>query len=194
MKIVAYYQILRQLTQGIVVTDRSGKKLNLQSGFEKSIRLINICRKNGRKLMFIGNGASASIASHMAADFWKNGKIKAMAFNDAALLTSISNDFGYPFVFEKPISEFADAGDILFAISSSGESENILRAARMARNKNVLVISLSGFKEDNPLRKLGNVNFYVPFKKYGYVEVIHHSICHCLLDTLVCAITKGRKK
>jgi D-sedoheptulose 7-phosphate isomerase len=194
MKIDAYYQILRQLTQGIVVTDRSGKKLNLQSGFEKTVRLINICRKNGRKLIFIGNGASASIASHMAADFWKNGKIKAIAFNDAALLTSISNDFGYPFVFEKPISAFADAGDILFAISSSGASENILRAVRMARKKHVLVISLSGFKENNPLRKLGHLNFYVPSDKYGYVEVIHHSICHCLLDTLASTVTKERKK
>jgi len=194
MKIDAYYQVLRQLTQEIAVTDKSGKKLNLQLGFEKSIRLINVCAKLGRKLIFIGNGASASISSHMAADFWKNAKIKAMSFNDAALLTCISNDFGYPFVFEKPISVFADAGDILFAISSSGESENILRAVRMARNKNVLVISLSGFKENNPLRKLGNLNFYVSSKKYGHVEVIHHSICHCLLDAIVCVIAKGRKK
>jgi len=184
-EISSYYETLSWLTQNISVIDKEGKDVDLKLGFEKAIGLITACGKRGKKMMFIGNGASASIASHMAADFWKNGKIRATAFNDAALLTCISNDFGYNRVFEKPISIFADSGDILFAISSSGQSENILRAVKMAQKKNVFVITLSGFKDNNLLRKLGNLNFYVPSKKYGYVEVIHHSICHCLLDMIV---------
>lgn len=184
-KINLYYGILRRLTKNIAVTDKAKKDLGLRLGLTKAVNLITACGQHDGKLMFIGNGASASISSHMATDFWKNGKIKAISYNDAAMLTCISNDFGYSFVFEKPISVFADSGDILFAISSSGNSENILRGAKTAQKKNALVVTLSGFKENNPLRKLGNLNFYVPSKEYGYVEVMHHSICHCLLDLII---------
>lgn len=184
-KISFYYEMLRKLTQAMVVTDNMGRRLDLESGFQETVCLITACGKRGGKLMFIGNGASASISSHMATDFWKSGKIKAMSFNDAAMLTCLSNDFGYPFVFEKPIGVFADSGDILFAISSSGKSKNILRGVKMAQTRNALVVTLSGFKENNPLRKCGNLNFYVPSNEYGYVEVMHHSICHCLLDLIV---------
>src|SRR3989338_10285965 len=91
----------------------------------------------GGKLLFIGNGASASIASHMAVDFWKNAGIKAFSFNDAVTLTCLSNDYGYRHVFEKPICVFGDKKDLLIAISSSGQSENILRAAIAAKEKGI---------------------------------------------------------
>jgi D-sedoheptulose 7-phosphate isomerase len=187
-KIGFYYGKLRMLTESMVVTDKTGRNLDLDSGFEKIVRLVTACGRRGGKLMFIGNGASASISSHMATDFWKNGKIKAVSFNDAALLTCVSNDYGYPYVFEKPISVFGEPEDILFAISSSGKSDNILRGVRMARSKKLQIITLSGFKDNNPLRKLGDFNFYVPAKEYGFVEVMHHSICHYLVDS----ITKGK--
>jgi D-sedoheptulose 7-phosphate isomerase len=101
------------------------------------------------------------------------------------LLTCISNDYGYEHVFEKPIEMFAKREDIVFAISSSGESKNIVRGVNAARLKECSVITLSGFKDDNILSTLGDINFYVPSRKYGLVEVIHHSICHCILDTIV---------
>jgi D-sedoheptulose 7-phosphate isomerase len=121
----------------------------------------------------------------MATDFWKNGRIEALAFNDSSLLTCISNDYGYEHVFEKPIEMFAKREDIVFAISSSGESKNIVRGVNAARLKECSVITLSGFKDDNILSTLGDINFYIPSRKYGLVEVIHHSICHCILDTIV---------
>ena len=174
--ISSYYETLRRLTQNIAVIDREGKGIDLKLGFKKAIGLITVCGKRGKKMMFIGNGASASIASHMAADFWKNGKIRATAFNDVALLTCISNDFGYNQVFEKPIEMFAKSGDILVAISSSGESENIIRGVHMALSKGCKVISLSGFNKNNALHSLGDINFYIPSSSYGKVEVVHHSI------------------
>lgn len=178
----------------MVVTDKTGRKIDLQSGFEKVACLITACGKRDGKLIFIGNGASASISSHMAVDFWKNCKIRAMSFNDAALLTCVSNDFGYTRVFAKPIEMFVNPGDILMAISSSGNSENIIRGVRMAQSKGCNVVTLSGFNKDNQLRSLGDVNFYVPSSSYGQVEVIHHSICHCLLDTIVFRMNKGKSK
>jgi D-sedoheptulose 7-phosphate isomerase len=99
-------------------------------------------------------------------------------------LTCISNDYGYEHVFEKPIEIFSQKEDIIFAISSSGESENIVRGVNAARLKECSVITLSGFKDDNRLCTMGDINFYVSSGKYGLVEVIHHSICHCILDTI----------
>lgn len=152
---------------------------------ERAAKLVLSCGDQGNKLMFIGNGASAGIASHMSTDYWKNGGIRAVAFNDSSLLTCISNDYGYKHVFEKPVEMFANAGDILFAISSSGKSKNILRAVAAAKTKGCKIMTFSGFEKDNPLVSLGDYNFYVPAKSYGLVEVLHLSICHCILDTII---------
>jgi len=135
--------------------------------------------------MFIGNGASAAISSHMSTDFWKNGGMRAIAFNDSSILTCIGNDYGYEFLFEKPIEMFAEPGDILMAISSSGSSVNILNGTHAAQRKECKVISFSGFRDDNPLRNLGDINFHVPADEYGPVEIVHHSICHCILDCII---------
>jgi len=80
---------------------------------------------------------------------------------------------------------FADEGDMLVAISSSGKSENIHRGVEAARLRKCKVITLSGFEGDNHLSSLGDFNFYVPAREYGPVEVIHHSICHCILDVIM---------
>lgn len=178
-----YQREIIGLIGSIGVSDKGGNKIGIFQGIESVCRIIK--EKTDNKIFFIGNGGSAAIASHMAIDFWKNGGIKALAFNDSSLLTCISNDFGYKYVFEKPIEMFATKNDILFAISSSGKSENIIRGVNAALKKDCRVITLSGFNEDNPLRKMGDVNFYVPSDTYGPVEVIHQYICHYILDTIL---------
>jgi D-sedoheptulose 7-phosphate isomerase len=165
--------------------------LEAVAGIEGAARLIEARTSAGSKLMFIGNGASAAISSHQATDFWKAGGMRAIAFNDASLLTCISNDFGYRHVFEKPIEMFGEKGDVLVAISSSGQSENILRGVEAARGKGAEILTLSGFASDNPLRANGSLNFYVSSKSYGHVEVVHHAICHCILDTIIENRRKG---
>lgn len=180
-----YFKILKDMFDKIIATDSGGRICQLDEAIDISLRMIIDQAASGAKLLFIGNGASASISSHMATDFWKNGGIRALAFNDSSLLTCVSNDYGYKHVFEKPIEVFAKPNDILIAISSSGQSENILRGAVCAKEKDLKLITLSGFREDNPLRKLGDVNFYVPAAEYGYIEVLHQAICHCLLDIII---------
>ncbi|MDA8084219.1 MAG: SIS domain-containing protein [Nitrospiraceae bacterium] len=184
-----YYGRLFDVAGKIRVTDSKGGVFSFEDGVEKAIAMIKTMSRDG-KVIFIGNGGSAAISSHMSVDFWKNGGIRAVAFNDSSLLTCIGNDYGYPLVFEKPVEMFADSGDVLIAISSSGRSENILRGVHAARAKGCSVITLSGFGSDNPLSSMGDVNFYVPSRAYGPVEVLHHSICHCILDTLM-GITNG---
>lgn len=134
-------------------------------------------------VFFIGNGGSAAIASHMAIDWMKNGRIRAMAFNDPAALTCLSNDIGYENVFTYPLSFHAQDGDILFAISSSGESESILNAVSNHGGHKMRVVTLSGFEPNNGLRhRGGDINFYVPSSKYGTVEICHLAILHSILD------------
>jgi D-sedoheptulose 7-phosphate isomerase len=180
-----YYLQIEQLLKSVLVADSEQNELDFCDGIARAVELIMLQTDAGGKLMFIGNGASAAISSHQATDFWKNGQIKAIAFNDVSGLTCISNDFGYEYVFEKPIEMFAEPMDVLVAISSSGQSENILRGVAAARQKGAKVITLSGFDRTNSLRLLGDINFYVPSSHYGHVEVVHLSICHCLLDIII---------
>lgn len=180
-----FFAKFSELVGSTRVTEKNGESLDFYEGIEKTGKAAISQTDAGGKLIFIGNGGSAAVASHMAVDFWKVGRMKATAFNDSSLLTCIANDYGYEHIFEKPIEMFAEAGDVLFAISSSGRSENILRGVVAAELAGCLVITLSGFKEDNPLRSLGDLNFYVPSSSYGLVESLHQTICHCILDAIV---------
>lgn len=180
-----YYFEIEHLLGSIKAANMEGKELDFYEGISNAAELIELQTTSGGKLIFIGNGASAAISSHMSTDFWKNGGIKAISFNDASGLTCISNDFGYEYVFEKPIRMFVDSGDILVAISSSGQSKNILLGIQAAQANDAKIITLSGFKQNNPLRRLGDINFYVPSNIYGHVEILHHSICHCVLDIII---------
>ena len=173
------------LMNSIIFTNKNHKEKPTDEGIETTCALIEKQSQKQGKVIFIGNGGSAAISSHMSIDFWKNGKIPSMSFNDGALLTCISNDYGYEKVFEKPIEMFTKKEDILIAISSSGKSVNILNGVNAAEKIGCNVITLSGFNYDNPLRKMGLCNFYVPIDKYGFVEVAHQYICHWILDSII---------
>lgn len=177
-----WFSGLRSSLEGISVTDSKGGSVPSNDGMRRAVSQIS--EIGSGKIIFIGNGASATIASHMATDFWKNAGVAAVSFNDSSLLTCISNDFGYKHVFEKPIQFFGRSEDILIAISSSGQSENILRAVSAAQELDMYTITLSGHRTENALRKLGGLNFYVPSMIYGFVEVAHHAICHYIVDSL----------
>lgn len=179
-----FYRELEGFLRSVETSDGGGNALRFYDGIEMAARLIDEHTKRGAKLMFIGNGASQAISSHMAADFCKNGGIRSIAFTDPSLLTCISNDCGYAQLFQKSIALFADEGDVLIAISSSGRSENVLNGCSAAREKKCAVITLTGFQGDNPLRAMGDINFYVPAPNYGPVEIIHHSICQCIFEAV----------
>jgi len=177
----AFYNIMNSL----VITDLSAQAIDYDDAVNAVITMIRGQDAQGKKIIIIGNGGSASIASHAAIDFLNNGGIRALTFNDASILTCLSNDYGYPQVFAKPLSCFTDEGDILVAISSSGKSENILNAVKVARDLKAQIITLSGFAPANPLRVLGEYNFYVDSSCYGYVEVAHQLILHTIADLMM---------
>jgi len=178
----SYLETLFRATRDAECTGAGGERMTLGAG---SIRACDLCHdshNSGGKVMFIGNGGSMGIAAHMAVDFSKNGGIRAMAFGDSAVLTCLGNDFGYADVFSRQIEWHGGASDVLIAISSSGESANILKGVRTARLKGSRIVTFSGFREDNPLRQTGDVNFYVRADEYGFVEVAHQSLLHAMLD------------
>ncbi len=163
-------------------SDGNGNSLSIDDGVNHAIALVGEILAAGGKVMFIGNGGSAAIASHMAIDYLRNGGVPAITFNDAASLTCLGNDFGYEHVFSRQIELHAREQDLLIAISSSGASQNILNGVGIARERGCRVLSLSGFSPENPLRSGGDLNFYVASHHYGRVEASHLLILHAFLD------------
>jgi len=181
-KLDLYFATLERSLRGAEVTDRNAQALSLEQGCEWFGRAAHEAHDGDNKIMFVGNGGSAGIASHLATDFSKNGNLRSMAFNDASALTCLGNDLGYENIFAKQIEFHARAGDLLIAISSSGRSPNILAAVKAARARNCRVVTYSGFTEDNDLRRTGDINFFVQSREYGFVEVAHLALCHAVLD------------
>jgi len=177
-----YAQELCRLLSLIEVTSDSGEEMSLEDGMNRTTSTILATKSERRKIIVIGNGGSAAIASHMQNDLCKAVAVRSLVFNEAPLLSALSNDLSYRVAFEVLVDLWAEKGDVLIAISSSGQSQNILRAADAARNKGCFVITLSGFKSSNPLRHKGQINFYVPLENYGFVELGHSVLTHYMSD------------
>jgi D-sedoheptulose 7-phosphate isomerase len=179
----AYLQTLSELMRSVQVTDRNGVALALDDGAKEAVALILSVKSISGKAMLIGNGGSAAVASHIQNDLCKAVGVRTLVFNEQPLLTALGNDHGYGCIFERPIELWASANDLLFAISSSGQSENILRGVQAAVEGKCKVVTLSGFKPDNPLRIQGDLNFYVPSQSYGHVETAHSTLLHFMTDS-----------
>ena len=142
-------------------------------------------RERGKKLIFAGNGASASIASHGRVDFSKQGRVRALDFNEANLITALSNDYGYADVFARAAELFADDGDALVLISVSGTSPNCVKAAEYAKARGLTVVTFTGKSFDNPLKALGDINFWIDSSAYNVVECVHMIWMCTVVDMVV---------
>ena len=138
--------------------------------------------ERGNKVIFIGNGGSEAICSHMAVDWTKNGGIRSIAFSDAPTLTCLSNDFGYEQVFAKQLEYYAREGDLAIIISSSGKSPNILAAAKWVQDSRIMqCVTFTGMHPRNALQRKGTLNFYVPVMDYGFTELTHACLLHSIV-------------
>lgn len=177
-----HFAALAHHVSAAAASDLDGKDIPLEQALGAVLAEAMATHARGNKVIFVGNGGSAGISSHMAIDWSKNGGIRAQAFNDGAALTCLGNDYGYEHVFAKQIEFHGRPGDLLVAISSSGQSPNILAAVKAARSLDCTVLTLSGFAPDNPLRRSGDMNLYLGSSVYGYVEIGHLALCHAILD------------
>ena len=147
--------------------------------------LIWDVHNSGKKIILVGNGGSAAMASHVAVDLTKAAGIRAINFNEADLITCFANDYGYEHWVEKALEAYADQGDLAILISSSGKSANMLNGAEKAKKIGMNVITVSGFLSDNPLRKLGDLNLWVSSSEYNIVEMTHHVWLVAIIDYLI---------
>ena len=142
--------------------------------FLEIVKILKEIKRKRKKVILVGNGGSAAMASHVSVDLTKICKIRAINFNEADLLTCFANDYGYENWVQKALSFYADKGDLLIGISSSGQSKNIINGAKFAKKIGCKVVTLTGFGKKNKVRKIGQVNLWVNSKNYNLVEMTHH--------------------
>lgn len=161
---------------------------DLCSGYDEGIKkLLEIFLEHKSiesGVFFIGNGGSSAIANHMTADFMKNGGMCTHSLYNSAVTTCMGNDYGYEYIFSKPMDFLVKEKDLVIAISSSGNSKNITNAIEVAKRKGAKVITFTGFKPDNRAKQMGDFNVYVPCEKYGIVESIHTIILQQIVDLI----------
>ena len=155
------------------------------SKLEQAAELVHESNQANKKIIAVGNGGSAAMASHVTVDLTKAGGIRAVNFNEADLLTCFANDYGYEHWVAKALEFYAEPGDLAILISSSGKSPNMLNGAIQAKDMGLGIITLSGFSPDNPLRKLGSLNLWVDSTTYNIIEMTHHVWLVSIVDYLI---------
>ena len=172
------------LLENLSVKDASHKEIGGEKGFSLWIEWTLGIRSKNQYIYFIGNGASASMASHFATDMAKNCRIRTGIFTDLSLVTALANDICYERTFSEPLSWWIKEGDMLIAISSSGNSPNIVKGIETAKALGGIVLTLSAMDDSNVIRGLGNLSFYIPAQTYGLAETSHATILHFWLDSI----------
>jgi D-sedoheptulose 7-phosphate isomerase len=163
----------------------------------QAIEILVRARDEGRRIFVCGNGGSASTASHFVCDmvkgasFNRSTRFRIMALTDSLpTITAYSNDVGYECVFVEQLKNFAEPGDVLMAISGSGNSPNVLRAVEYANSIGCRTIALSG-RDGGKVGPMAQLNIQVSNPHIGRIEDGHmavmHMICYYFMDVEKCA-------
>lgn len=158
---------------------------NVKAELEDFKEICMSLKARDNKLMMAGNGASATIVSHAATDFTKQAKVRSLCFTDSSLITAYGNDFGYENWVAEAVNSYYQNGDIVVLISSSGSSKNIVNAARKAKALGLTVVTFSGFSSENPLKQIGDLNFWLPSKAYNIIENTHSIWITTVIDMIL---------
>lgn len=169
-----YWQDIQQLSAS----------LNASVLTELSTAMID-SQNRGGKVITVGNGGSAAIASHVSVDLTKAADIRASCFNESGLLTCFANDFGYEHWVEKALEYYADSHDLVILISSSGQSANMVNAAKYCHAQNIALATLTGFSKDNPLRSFGQLSLWADSQSYNHIETVHQTWLLAAIDYII---------
>lgn len=157
------------------------------SRIESAIELMSNAINNGRKIISCGNGGSMCDAMHFAEELtgrYRNNRraIPAISISDPAHITCVGNDYGFEEIFARYIEAVGNRGDVLLAISTSGNSANIIKAAQIAKKKSIHVVGLTG-KDGGVLSPLCDVEIRAPYSEYAdRAQEIHIKVIHALID------------
>ena len=177
--------LINKLKNTEIWQETKEKYQDYNQGIQELVNIFSRHKEKGSHVFFIGNGGSSAIASHMTADFMKNGGMNTYSLYDNAVTTCMGNDYGYESIFSRPMQFLVREDDLVIAISSSGNSSNIVNAIQVAKEKKAEVITLTGFEPTNKAKQMGDVNVYVPCNKYGIVESIHNLILQQIVDVIM---------
>lgn len=156
---------------------------------EAAAEIMAECLKGGGKILSGGNGGSLCDATHFAEELtgrFRNDRrpLPAMAINDPAYLTCVGNDYSFEVVFSRWVEAFGKPGDVLLAISTSGTSANVLKAAMTAREIGMKVVALTS-KKGKPLAELADVSVMAPDAPHSdRIQEIHIKVIHILIETI----------
>ena len=159
------------------------------SNIEAALRLINYSLKRGGKIIFCGNGGSAADAQHLAAElvgrYQKDrSPISAISLaTDTSIITAVSNDYSFDQIFSRQIDAICNKNDVLYAISTSGKSKNIINAIETARNLGMKIIGLTG-SEGGKMKNICDVLINVPSNRADRTQEMHIAIGHIICETL----------
>lgn len=173
--------------------DAAGAPVDLAAALATGAGRMLEARRLGRKVLGVGNGGSAAIVGHLQTDLCGGLGIRGLVFQDPGLLTALANDHGYENAYRRMVDLWAEPGDLLVAVSSSGRSANILNACAAARARGAWILTLSGFDPDNPLRSAGDLNLHVASHAYGPVETAHAVLLHHLTDLVLARLRAGKE-
>jgi D-sedoheptulose 7-phosphate isomerase len=182
------HRILTQFQESIAAKQAS--LMALSQPIEAAVRAMNACLAAGGKVMACGNGGSAADAQHFAAELLNRFEkerppLAAVALTtDSSTLTSIANDYAYDQVFAKQVAGLGRHGDVLLAISTSGNSPNVLEAIKVAHATGVRVVALTGRGGGSigAVLRTDDVHLCVPVERTARIQEVHLLILHCLCD------------
>jgi D-sedoheptulose 7-phosphate isomerase len=185
-------KILKAFEESINVKEKFAEEKNIDKIIEVAKAIANAFN-DGKKLILFGNGGSSTDASHIAAEFINRFKkdrpgLPAIALNtDMAVITSIANDYDFSEVFAKQLKALADEGDVVIAISTSGNSPNILKAMDVAKKKKLTTVAFTGLKGEK-LASKATYTFIVPSDNTPRIQETHitlgHIICQMVEEIL----------
>ena len=154
------------------------------SNFIKLEKLLKSYKNKKNRVFIFVNGGSSSISSHVATDLTKICKIKALSLSDHNLITCFANDYGFENWIMESVKSFVNKEDLVILISSSGQSKNVINAAKFCKRNKIKLVTFTGFNKNNKLRKLGVLNFWVNSKRYNFVENIHQTWLLSIVDKI----------
>lgn len=160
--------------------------VDLIASIEAAALIISEALANGKKILCCGNGGSFCDAAHFASELIGKYKdvrdpLPAIALGDGAVMTCVSNDFGYPFVFSRQVNGLGNRGDVLLAITTSGTSENVLNAVFEAKEKRMKVIVLTG---KGGSTSYADVEVRVPSRETALIQQCHTAVIHILVELI----------
>jgi D-sedoheptulose 7-phosphate isomerase len=179
--------IREALSEYVVIAGRAAEEL--PPVLERMVSAVYECLRGGHQVLLCGNGGSATQAQHLAAELVgryrdERRALAAVALTaDTALLTALANDYGYERVFSRQVEALARAGDVLIALSTSGNSANVIRAAETARTRGCTVLALTGAR-GGELARHADLLLQAPSLVVGRIQEVHTLCLHVIAESL----------